>query len=98
MLRLTFVSLINNQQNRPALPTSFDMTTLEDISLYSCTQYDFMKTADELLSSAMFADCAIDQDRVILHEIFMEGTVTPKIIHTAVIFNLHLLLCKKGWL
>ena len=24
-------------------------------------------------------------------------TVAPKIIHTAVIFNLHLLLCKEGW-
>ena len=25
-------------------------------------------------------------------------TVAPKILHTAVIFDLHLLLCKKGWL
>jgi hypothetical protein len=55
------------------LPASFDMTNFEDVSLYSCTQYDFMKTADELLSSATFADCTIDQARVSLHEIIMEG-------------------------
>jgi hypothetical protein len=54
---------------------SFDVTNFEDVSLYSCTQYDFMKTADELLSSTTFADCTIDQNRVILHEILMEGIV-----------------------
>jgi len=32
-----------------------------------------MKTADELLSSATFADCIIDQNRVTLYEILMEG-------------------------
>ena len=29
---------------------------------------------------------------------FTKHTVASKIIHTTVIFNLHLLLCKKGWL
>jgi hypothetical protein len=52
---------------------TFDMTNFEDVSLYSCTQYDFIKTADELLSSATFADCTIDQNRVTLHEIILEG-------------------------
>lgn len=49
------------------------MTAFEDVSLYSCTQYDFMRTADELLSSATFADCTIDQNRVTLKEILLEG-------------------------
>ncbi|CAF2855747.1 unnamed protein product [Rotaria sp. Silwood2] len=65
--------LIHDTQDYPILPASFDMTTFEDVSLYSCTQYDFTKTADELLSSVTFADCTIDQNRVILHEIIMEG-------------------------
>ena len=60
-------------QEQVVLPMAFDMTTFEDVSLYSCTQYDFMKTADELLSSVTFADCTIDQNRVILHEIILEG-------------------------
>ncbi|CAF0790298.1 unnamed protein product [Adineta ricciae] len=63
----------NNNQDHPTLPMTFDMTTFEDVSLYSCTQYDFMKTADELLSSTTFADCTIDQTRLTLHEIIMEG-------------------------
>ena len=63
----------NNNQDHPTLPMTFDMTTFEDVSLYSCTQYDFMKTADELLSSATFAGCTIDQTRLTLHEIIMEG-------------------------
>jgi hypothetical protein len=67
--------LIDDNQDHPALPMSFDMTTFEDVSLYSCTQYDFMKTADEFLSSATFVDCTIDQNRVTLHEIIMEGIV-----------------------
>ncbi|CAF0822291.1 unnamed protein product [Adineta steineri] len=66
-------NLIDDNQDHPALPMTFDMTTFEDVSLYSCTQYDFMKTADELLSSATFADCTIDPNRVTLHEIIMEG-------------------------
>ena len=66
-------SLIERAQLNPALPLTFDMTTMEDVSLYSCTQYDFMKTADELLSSTAFADCTFDQDRVTLHEIILEG-------------------------
>ncbi|CAF4515620.1 unnamed protein product [Rotaria sp. Silwood1] len=65
--------LIHDNQDHPVLPMSFDMTTFEDVSLYSCTQYDFTKTADELLSSVTFADCTIDQHNVILHEIIMEG-------------------------
>ncbi|CAF3195777.1 unnamed protein product [Rotaria socialis] len=64
---------IDNYQDHPELPVSFDMTTFEDVSLYSCTQYDFTKTADDLLSSTTFADCTIDQNRVTLHEIIMEG-------------------------
>ncbi|CAF2619161.1 unnamed protein product [Rotaria sp. Silwood2] len=67
--------LIHDTQDYPILPASFDMTTFEDVSLYSCTQYDFTKTADELLSSVTFADCTIDQNHVILHEIIMEGTL-----------------------
>ena len=66
-------SLIERVQLNPALPLTFDMTTMEDVSLYSCTQYDFMKTADELLSSTAFADCTFDQNRVTLHEIILEG-------------------------
>ncbi|CAF0754080.1 unnamed protein product [Rotaria sordida] len=65
--------LSHDNQDHPALPMSFDMTTFEDVSLYSCTQYDFTKTTDELLSSVTFADCTIDQNRVTLHEIIMEG-------------------------
>jgi hypothetical protein len=68
-----FFSLIDNNQDHPVLPVAFDMTNFEDVSLYSCTQYDFMKTADELLSSATFADCTIDENRVTLHEIIIEG-------------------------
>ena len=64
----------NHQQEQMVLPVAFDMTTFEDVSLYSCTQYDFMKTADELLSSATFADCSIDSNKVTLHEIILEGT------------------------
>ncbi|CAF4285921.1 unnamed protein product [Rotaria socialis] len=64
---------IDNYQDHPELPVSFDMTTFEDVSLYSCTLYDFTKTADDLLSSTTFADCTIDQNRVTLHEIIMEG-------------------------
>jgi hypothetical protein len=71
--QLIFFSFIDDNQDHPALPMSFDMTTFEDVSLYSCTQYDFMKTADEFLSSATFVDCTIDQNRVTLHEIIMEG-------------------------
>jgi len=56
------------------------MTAFEDVSLYSCTQYDFMKTADELLSSATFADCTIDQNRVMLKEILLEGIVFSFIV------------------
>jgi hypothetical protein len=56
------------------------MTNFEDISLYSCTQYDFMKTADELLSSATFADCTIDQNRVVLHEIILEGIFLKNLV------------------
>jgi hypothetical protein len=61
------------ENHQMVLPMTFDMTNFEDVSLYSCTQYDFMKTADEILSSATFADCTIDQNRVILHEIILEG-------------------------
>jgi hypothetical protein len=64
----------NNHQDQMMLPMTFDMTAFEDVSLYSCTQYDFMKTADELLSSATFADCTIDANRLVLHEIILEGT------------------------
>lgn len=73
MLLLFSYPDVNNHQDHVALPMTFDMTTFEDVSLYSCTQYDFMKTADELLSSATFADCSIDQNRVTLHEIILEG-------------------------
>lgn len=67
--------MADNCRTHPDLPTSFDMTAFEDVSLYSCTQYDLTKTADELLSSPTFADCTIDENRVTLHEIIMEGIV-----------------------
>jgi hypothetical protein len=68
-----YFSLIDDVQHHPTLPLSFDMTTFEDVSLYSCTQYDLMKTADEILSSMTFADCTIDPSRVTLHESLLEG-------------------------
>ena len=68
-------SLIDDQHNHPVLPMTFDMTAVEDVSLYSCTQYDFMKTADEILSSATFADCIIDPSRVTFHETILEGNI-----------------------
>ena len=78
----SFVSLLdpNGHIEHPVLPATFDMTAFEDVSLYSCTQYDFMKTADELLSSATFADCTIDQNRVMLKEILLEGIVFSFIV------------------
>lgn len=82
LLIRSFVSLLdpNGHIEHPVLPTTFDMTAFEDVSLYSCTQYDFMKTADELLSSATFADCTIDQNRVMLKEILLEGIVFSFIV------------------
>lgn len=70
------LSLIDEQQHQPlALPLSFDMTTFEDVSLYSCTQYDFSKSADDILASTTFADCAIDSNRLTLHETLLEGKI-----------------------
>lgn len=65
--------MIDDNQDHPELPMSFDMTNFEDASVYSCTQYDFMRAADELLASPTFADCTIDENRVTLHSIIMEG-------------------------
>lgn len=69
----SFIDENHPQEEQVVLPLAFDMTAFEDVSLYSCTQYDFMKTADELLSSTTFADCTIDQNRVTMHEIILEG-------------------------